>query len=237
MTIWFISDVHLSDKRPRLLLRFISLLKTALDAPVTQIYFLGDIFEYWLGDDVRPDFWNALMSVCEQLHQHPIDLFFLSGNRDFLFDEKSAKMLHWTILPDIYTIETSNRRILLMHGDLLCTQDQLYQWYRAIAHHPIIKYIFLKLPVSRRLSIIQKLRNPKKGSYNLNKTMIDFDRALHFLQEQDASILIHGHVHHAATHAHSTKQRSHQQWIMPDWRDGEGSYLQFDGTQFSLNHV
>ena len=238
MPTWFLSDVHLSDSRPKLCARFFQLLEKALEHPPQAIYFLGDIFEYWLGPDLRPDFWARLTLLCDQLHQKNILLFFLPGNRDFLLDEKSAQILHWQLLPDIHAIEVEGRKLLLMHGDLLCTQDTLYQAYRKIAHHPFVKRLFLKLPIRYRLSIVQKLRNqPKRSSYKIDKTIVNASNALPYLRKHEASILIHGHVHYPATHLYSDNHHSYQHWIMPDWRDHEGHYLVLNHNHLSLNYL
>jgi UDP-2,3-diacylglucosamine hydrolase len=124
-----------------------------------------------------------------------------------------------------------------MHGDLLCTEDTLYQIYRKIAHNPFIKAVFLKLPLAYRLSIVQKLRTQPKKSYKIDKTTVGILNALPYLKKYDASILIHGHVHYAATHIYSDKDHSYQHWIMPDWREHEGNYLVFSDNQPSLNGV
>ena len=51
MTTLFISDLHLDDRRPEttaVLQKF--LVDEAVDADA--LYILGDLFEFWLGDDV-----------------------------------------------------------------------------------------------------------------------------------------------------------------------------------------
>ena len=51
MTTLFISDLHLDDSRPEttdLLQAFLQREAVSADA----LYILGDLFEYWLGDDV-----------------------------------------------------------------------------------------------------------------------------------------------------------------------------------------
>lgn len=237
MTIWFVSDIHLSDRRPKMLSLFMQFLQRAMrDDRPTAIYFLGDIFEYWLGADCRPDFWPELVKICKKLHEHQIQLFFLPGNRDFLLDIESLKMLHWTLLPDIALIEQDGKRILLMHGDLLCQKDTAYQAYRKVAHHPWIKALFLALPLGYRRGIIQKLRNrpPQQPYLDIEKTTVGYLEALPYLKQYNTSVLIHGHVHYPATHLYDNH---YQHWIMPDWREQEGNCLILENGHFSKKTI
>ena len=50
MAISFISDLHLDKSRPHINKYFIEYLHN-LDNSVTDLYILGDLFEYWVGDD------------------------------------------------------------------------------------------------------------------------------------------------------------------------------------------
>jgi len=46
----FISDLHLSGERPAISERFFAFLRTQASR-ASALYILGDLFEYWIGDD------------------------------------------------------------------------------------------------------------------------------------------------------------------------------------------
>ena len=50
MTIAFISDLHLSAQRPSSLTLFNDYLEKS-GRLLSELYILGDLFDYWIGDD------------------------------------------------------------------------------------------------------------------------------------------------------------------------------------------
>ena len=236
--IYFISDVHLSDQRPRLNALFFHTLEKCLNERISAIYFLGDIFEYWLGPDLLPSFWPTLIEHCQALHAHGIKMFFVPGNRDFLFASAEANLLHWQILSDPYCFEHQGQKILLTHGDSLLGHDKAYTRYRAFSHQSWVKRLFLALPLRIRQSIAQSLRKASKTQYLKNpsqyreKADISKNEAKKLIQEYKADILIHGHVHYHAVHQYHAPLAQH--WILADWSDTEGSILVLENQQLYL---
>jgi hypothetical protein len=71
MTTLFISDLHLDDWRPEttaLLLRFLTEEATGAEA----LYILGDLFEFWLGDDVPSQCSVELAAALASLGKHGV---------------------------------------------------------------------------------------------------------------------------------------------------------------------
>jgi UDP-2,3-diacylglucosamine hydrolase len=238
--LWFVSDVHLSDSKPRMTRLFFHFLRSALTKDVAAIYLLGDIFEYWLGQDMLPDFFSELQAVCENLHQHGIALYFLPGNRDFLLDPEAAKQLHWQLLPDCYTIFHQHRTILVTHGDLLCESEWLYQLYRTFSHLSWVKKGFLVLPVVWRQKIAGQLRKLSYNRSSVFKPAITQDTALRYLKQYGANVLIHGHVHYPAAHAYEDWTPAcagvTTHFILSDWRESEGNYAQYCPSKMELSN-
>ncbi len=218
--LWFVSDVHLSDSKPRMTQRFFSFLYSALESDVSAIYLLGDIFEYWLGQDILPDFFSKLQVICDMLHQKNIALYFLPGNRDFLLEPEIAQKLHWQLLPDYHTFTHQHRTFLLTHGDLLCESEWLYQLYRTFSHFSWVKKRFLALPVAWRQKIAQQLRKLSTHRSDVFKPVITQETAVRYLKQYGADVLIHGHVHYSAVHIH---KNTFLHFILPDWREFDSS--------------
>ena len=114
----FISDLHLSDKHPELTQAFYKFLEESKEA-CTHLFILGDLFETWIGDD---DDLPIHLEIKEALRAFTTDgpeTFFMHGNRDFLVGEAFAKETGITILPDPYTLQINNQKVILSHGDFL----------------------------------------------------------------------------------------------------------------------
>ena len=119
----FISDLHLSPARPHLVAAFHALLHGPARA-AASVYVLGDLFDVWLGDDqLRQPLAAAVVDALAELAGSGVPLFVQRGNRDFLLGERFARTARATLLPDRVVHDIQGTRTLLMHGDLLCTDD------------------------------------------------------------------------------------------------------------------
>src|SRR6478609_5350774 len=122
MTTLFISDLHLDASRPeitRLFLAFVENEAVHADA----LYILGDLFEAWIGDDASDEVGDAVADALARLHTRGVPCFYIHGNRDFLLGDAYARRARMTLLPDPSVLEIEGEKVVLMHGDLLCTDD------------------------------------------------------------------------------------------------------------------
>ncbi len=157
MVTYFISDLHLSAKRPAtsaLFLKFLALEAKNADA----LYILGDLFESWVGDDNHNTHDEEIIEGLAKLARSGIPLYFMHGNRDFLIGDQFVARTHCTLLPDPSVVHLYQKKILLTHGDQLCTLDKKYQRFRRIVRHPFSQKFFLKLPLGLRRTIAKILR-------------------------------------------------------------------------------
>ena len=97
MTVLFVSDLHLCPTRPVLTGLFCDFLKDVVPGN-DALYLLGDIFEYWAGDDDLDDPFNA--RICAAIKACDLPKFVLPGNRDFLFGEAFLQATGSELLPD-----------------------------------------------------------------------------------------------------------------------------------------
>lgn len=225
---YFISDLHLHSKDLLTYTAFLHFLnKTAPQAQA--LYILGDLFEFWAGDDTVADSFHY--EVARSLHQLSItgtQVFFMAGNRDFLIGPRFAKAAGLTLLKDPTRVTIADQQILLSHGDSLCTNDHGYMRLRRIIQHPFIKKNFLLLPKALRTNIAQlihqKGRQHQKTLSLANNYRLDVaeESVSAMMQQYQTSILVHGHTHRPAQHCYLNK---HIRWVLPDWVNGEGGYL------------
>ena len=130
----FISDLHLSSDQPRSMAEFQHFV-AEFAAQAEALYILGDLFEYWAGDDDLDDPFHAqVITALSSLTRHHTRVYLLHGNRDLLMGEALVKACHASLLDDPTLIELYGTPTLLSHGDTLCTDDIDYQRYREQVH-------------------------------------------------------------------------------------------------------
>jgi len=236
MATLFISDLHLCQSRPqigRLFFDFLSAPARLAEA----LYILGDLFEYWAGDDDLDDPFNA--SICaaiRALTDAGVPVFFMAGNRDFLAGEDFARTTGLKLLPDPALVEVAGTTTLLMHGDTLCTDDAAYQAFRAEVRSPEWWQAFLALPLTQRKARIEALRRESEAQKRIKAMdIMDVNPAavLQALTFHRCSQLIHGHTHRPAHHRIETGEHSCERWVLPDWYE-KGGYLACDAKGCQL---
>jgi UDP-2,3-diacylglucosamine hydrolase len=232
MTVLFISDLHLCRSRPaatRLFLDFLA-------GPARQaqaLYILGDLFEYWAGDDDLVDPFNAeICAALRRLADAGTSTFFMAGNRDFLVGDAFAKAAGLALLPDPCIADLGGTPTLLMHGDTLCADDEAYARFRAQVRSPEWQRSFLALPLSERKSQIEALRQESEAQKRIKPMQImdvNPQVVMQALREHGCQRLIHGHTHRPAHHLIDLDGRRCERWVLPDWYE-TGGYLACDAT-------
>ncbi len=217
MSSLFISDLHLSPTSP-------DLIKLATDFlnqqqhKYKQLYLLGDLFNTWLGDDIVPDEFQPFIDALIQLKQQGTELYLMVGNRDFMMGTQFAKQCGATLIQDPTLIKLDNHHALIMHGDTLCTDDKAYQRYRLWSRNRLLQWLFLKLPVSFRENISDKIKQKSKQQKQFKSAMImDVNQAAveRVMQKYNCDLLIHGHTHRPNIHQQSNGHRV----VLGDWQD------------------
>lgn len=229
MKALFISDLHLSEEHPEILRAFEALLARPARG-VDALYILGDLFEYWAGDDDDTALSERVAQALRAVADDGIRIHFLAGNRDFLIGEAFAARAGFSLLAEPTEIELGGRRVLLCHGDTLCTDDAAYQAYRAMVRDPAWQRVFLGRPLSERRAIINDLRQ-KSAAAKREKSMeimdVNTGAAESLLRAHGHPTLIHGHTHRPARHVHHVDGHDCIRWVLPDWHD-DAPYLMWD---------
>ena len=166
--------------------------------------------------------------------------FFIHGNRDFMIGHLFAKESGCTLLPEIYQTTVAGQQALLLHGDLLCTEDHGYQLLRKITQWRWLRWIFLKLPLARRIRIAEKIRRGSKAvkqQKSLHIMDVTPSAVESMFNQYQTTLMIHGHIHRPAIHEVSLpNMQTGQRIVLGDW-DSHVWYLKDDGqntTQISI---
>ena len=199
---YFIADLHLSENRPHLLALFRQFMQE--QAPhAEKLYILGDLFDFWIGDDEKSDLISEVQQLIRHLTEQGVPCYFQHGNRDFLIGKKFANACGMTLLPTYQVIDLYGTPTLLCHGDTLCVDDVKYQHYRKKVHQKWRQWLFLHLPLKVRLKIAEKIRAKSRQDKQLKSTEI-MDVNADFVQQIFAQFhvtqMIHGHTHRQKHH-------------------------------------
>ncbi|MGA9827532.1 MAG: UDP-2,3-diacylglucosamine diphosphatase, partial [Rhodanobacteraceae bacterium] len=153
----FISDLHLDDSRPQITRLFVDFVQGEASA-AQALYILGDLFEAWIGDDACDATCTQVAEALHELRNAGVPCFFMHGNRDFLLGDVWARRAGMVLLPDPSVVEIQDERVLLTHGDMLCTDDAAYQAFRSESHAPAWQRDFLARPVAERNAFAREAR-------------------------------------------------------------------------------
>jgi UDP-2,3-diacylglucosamine hydrolase len=228
----FISDLHLSEDQHHISRLFLNF--TLNTAPAAEaLYILGDLFEYWAGDDDRTTpFHQEIIGAIRGVSQQGTPVFIMHGNRDFLMDKQLAQDCIATLLPDPTLIDLYGTPTLLTHGDALCTDDVQYQAFRKQVRAPEWRNNFLGLPLAQRKAQIEQLRKMSEESkqtkamdiMDVNLSAVaDLFRTYHYPR------MIHGHTHRQKHHQHEVDGKTCNRWVMGDWHQ-TGNALKCDAS-------
>jgi UDP-2,3-diacylglucosamine hydrolase len=215
----FVSDLHLQASMPRTAAAFFDFLQQrAMHA--RALYLLGDIFEYWAGDDDDDPFNRQVIAALRAVADAGVELFWIAGNRDFLVGEAFAEAAGLRLLPDPFVAEFAGSRIVLTHGDALCTDDSAYMAFRTEVRTPAWQSEFLARPLAQRKAIIAGLRQGSREAQRGKADYIMDVNAAAVAALYDAThttLMLHGHTHRPARHALARNDTEYLRYVLPDW--------------------
>jgi UDP-2,3-diacylglucosamine hydrolase len=228
--VLFISDLHLCESRPAITHTFLQFLND-IAATAQALYILGDLFEYWAGDDAATPLHAEIIEAFALLHAKGTQVYLMHGNRDFLIGSIFCQQAKITLIADPTLIQLGETFALLSHGDALCTDDVAYQKMRAQFREPAWQAQFLSQPLSTRQSQIAHIRMQSEAA-KAEKSMVIMDvnaeavcellSAYHF-----PPIFIHGHTHRPNTHLIEHGEQQTIRYVLGDWYE-QGSCLSFE---------
>ena len=219
----FISDLHLHATRPTTSAAFFHFMND--DATSARVlYVLGDLFEYWVGDD-QLDHDPLALDVANALKRRAnegVSIFFMRGNRDFLIGPRFAEAAGLTLLDDPTVIDVDGKQWLLLHGDTLCTDDVDYQRFRLEARDPTWQSAFLAKPYAERVTIAQSIRErstTEKATKAEDIMDVSPATVTAVFRQHGYIDMIHGHTHRPARHIHFIDGHECIRHVLADWHD------------------
>jgi UDP-2,3-diacylglucosamine hydrolase len=192
------------------------------------LYILGDLFEYWVGDDgLGMPFPAAIArSLTGAASRMPVR--FMHGNRDFLVAHAFAESTGIELIQDPTIVDLYGTRTVLMHGDTLCTDDVQYQQTRKQMRNPAWQAAVLTKPIAERVAIAQGMRAQSEAT-KAGKDMEIMDVSQSAVEQAfrdcDCEVMIHGHTHRPDRHEYTVDGRERVRWVLPDWYEA-GGYLE-----------
>lgn len=236
----FISDLHLQASHPHTVAAFYAFLQERAMA-AQELYLLGDLFEYWAGDDDLSDPFNHIIAeAIRAVSDAGVRVYWIAGNRDFLVGAAFAAAAGLTLLAEPHVALIGGRRVTLVHGDAQCTGDTKYMAFRAQVRDPAWQAQFTALPLAQRKAIIAGMREGSKAAHSTNSyELMDVaaPAVAALYQDTASTVIIHGHTHRPALH---TDASGRLRYVLPDWEpDSEparGGWIAIDSTGAITRH-
>ena len=219
MTTLFISDLHLDESRPQIVGLFEKFLRDDARG-AAALYILGDLFESWIGDDDDSALASATATALHELGAHGVPVFFMHGNRDFLLGADYARRAGMILLEDPRVIDLDGERVLIMHGETLCTDDLEYQKFRALVRDAGWQQRFLSMPLRERRAFAAQARGEsRKHTAAAKPEIMDVNPAavIAAMHRHGVRRLIHGHTHRPAMHRLGVDRQAAERHVLGDW--------------------
>ncbi|NJD31009.1 MAG: UDP-2,3-diacylglucosamine diphosphatase [Gammaproteobacteria bacterium] len=238
MKTLFISDLHLDPASPAIARQFMAFLDGEARG-ADALYILGDLFEVWIGDDDPAPASREIVRSLRRFTDTGAPCFVMHGNRDFLIGDRFCRETGARLLPDGTVVDVYGERTLLMHGDVLCTDDVSYQRLRRIVRNPVVQWIFRRLSLARRQALAQKMREGSRMHVEATEAAImdvNADAVAGAFRRSGVRTLIHGHTHRPAVHELHVDGAAARRIVLGDWH-AQGSVLVASPGGFELQSL
>ena len=238
MTTLFISDLHLDGTRPDITAQFLEFLERE-GRRAEALYILGDLFEAWIGDDDPDPDKRRVIQGLRAVSDAGVKTFLIHGNRDFLIGTRFCRETGMKLLDDGTVIDVYGRRVLLMHGDLLCIDDHAYQRLRRIVRNPLVQFTLRRLSLRQRQRLAERMREGSKehiASMDVAAPQImdvNQDEVRRTFERYGVDCIIHGHTHRPAVHEMQIDGKPAVRIVLGDWYE-QGSVLRWNERGFEL---
>jgi len=232
-----IADLHLSGDRSATVELFLRFLKDEASRS-QRLYILGDLFEVWIGDDDQTDPIPDILKAMSDLASRGTQLFIIRGNRDFLIGEGFCRETGCALMNEAAVVNLSSGATLLMHGDLLATDDLDYQRDRVYLRSDDFRRDFLRKSLEERAILAADMRQQSRDAQsNLPDNIMDVNQQTveQYMRESGTWQLIHGHTHRPDIHDFRLDGRPAKRIVLADWKEDRGEYLVDHGNGVEKN--
>ena len=228
MSALFVSDLHIDADRPHVLEGLKQLVER--EAPSADaLYILGDLVEVWIGDDDDSETAEAVREALSRAARI-CPLRIMHGNRDFLFGQRFARDVGGELIEDPHIAEIGGQRVLLTHGDALCTEDTAYQLARRLFRSEAWQRDLLGKSLEERRELARQLRREsRRANANKPENIMDVtpDEVAALMRRTGCATLIHGHTHRPGVSDVPLGDMIGTRYVLGDW-DRCGWFIRFD---------
>jgi UDP-2,3-diacylglucosamine hydrolase len=234
--ILFISDLHLAWDKPQITQRFLDFLDNRAKT-ANALYILGDLFDAWVGDDDSSPPSPKIREALKRLTKSGVKVYFQQGNRDFLLGQQFCHETGVILIDDPIVIDLFGVPTLLMHGDLLCTDDLPYQEFRSKSRSPewqqgvLSKPLVVRLLAARWYRIRSYFHKRKKTQEIMD---VNQDTVIHTMSDHNCLRLIHGHTHRPNIHHFEVNGKTAQRYVLAAWTNEKGEVLAWTNKGYQI---
>ncbi|MFZ3228658.1 MAG: metallophosphoesterase [Pseudobdellovibrio sp.] len=204
MTSWFVSDIHLkniNERNGNTLLRFLFYLNK--NPKQHQIFFLGDIFDFWVSDGAAfVSHYQQLIDEIGKFKKNGGIVYYFEGNHDFHVDVFWTKKLNIPVYEKQAYFKIGNLEVRVEHGDLINLEDIAYLKYRAFVRHSVMETIGHLLPstflkwMGESISLKSRKRTSNYEKINTAKVKdLIRSHAHKSYLEKPFDLIVTGHMH------------------------------------------
>ncbi len=221
MTIAFISDLHLSAERPSSISLFCDFMQKS-GCQLEEIYILGDLFDYWVGDDGTEALgFTPVEQALKQTTDSGTKIFFIAGNRDFLVGRAFSGRTGVKIIEDKTVLELYGQRVMIAHGDQFCTDDIAYMKAREHFLNPDWQQAVLQTSIEDRIKEAMNMRTESEHIKSAKtEEIMDVNPAeiVRIFKECDLDLMIHGHTHRPYVHQLEIDGKTCRRYVLGEWK-------------------
>ncbi|MEQ8953403.1 MAG: UDP-2,3-diacylglucosamine diphosphatase [Gammaproteobacteria bacterium] len=243
LPVLLISDLHLDPARQDITGTLFAFLEQ-WQGCCAALYILGDLFEVWIGDDAPSILADEVAQSLRKFSESGPELFLMHGNRDFLLGDAFATRCGATLVHEPYELRVGQASYLLLHGDVLCTDDVDYQDFRRQVRNPAWQQGFLAKSVEEREAFARSAREQSaRATASKHMEIMDVNQQAveELIRQSGQTHIIHGHTHRPAQHSIQLRQPVDGQdhatrTVLGDW-DSQAWYVAIDENELVLQHL
>lgn len=223
----FVSDVHLSPGAAARSERFLAFLDS-LVGRIAGLYVLGDLFHYWLGrgHERLPDY-AEIFAGFRAVAEGGASIDLVWGNRDFLVSGPAfAEVSGIAVRGDEHAFVAGGRRVKVVHGDLLCTDDVAYQRFRKFIRSRPVGFLSRVLPLAARRGAAGALRAmSQREVQRKSEYVMDLgEEAVRALFADGTELAVCGHIHREQHRRVALDGREADLMVLGSW-DREAPFM------------
>lgn len=233
----FVSDVHLSPRRPERTARFLRFLER--EAPRTdELYILGDLFDYWIGPKhLRLGEYREAIDALRGVVGRGVRVVFLCGNRDF-YMEGFSEATGIEVAPHkrYHRITVGSKRVYLCHGDDMEDRSGLASNLQTFIQSPAVERLYTGLPAPigqagakfYRWFSDRTKRPPDAQATGLAPYGLSTERVAAELA-RGTDIIVCGHIHRAQEVPNPVEGMHGTLYTLGDWENTGHHLVEEDG--------